>query len=330
MAEKHSKETNQSPRPMNTPVGRFGLDQVSSSLAVRTEVLDLSDELSAAQGYRVIIRNCLQQLAANQAGVIRADDPESVHQMRIGLRRLRSALRLFAKWVRIPPALRQELRWIDDALGTARDADVLTNDILPKLLAACPAEPALQQLMQAAASIATSNRQRAGAAVDSVRFRRLLSELSAWLDAGHWQATTDGQTSPDFSKPLRRRATRMLGRRHKSLLKRGRQLKTGTTEERHRTRIAAKNLRYATEFFQSLYSPRSARRYLRRLTALQNKLGALNDAAFADQWLRQIEHNNPELSAGASFARGYLSASALPDRRAIDKIWGKFSKVTLS
>ncbi len=107
-------------------------------------------------------------------------------------------------------------------------------------------------------------------------------------------------------------------------------MKTGTTEEHHRTRIVAKNLRYGAEFFQSLYSSRSARRYLRRLTALQNKLGALNDVAFADEWLRQIEPNNPELSAGASFARGYLSASVPPDRRAIDKIWGKFSKVTLS
>lgn len=317
-----------------SPIGEAKSDRSPSreevtSLAIRAEALGMLGGLSTEQGFRLIFRNCLQQIVANQAGVVRADDPESIHQMRIGLRHLRSALRLFAKWVRITPALRQELRWINDALGTARDADVLTYDILPKLFAGCPAEPALQPLMQAAFSIATSNRKLAGAAVDSLRFRQLISELSAWLDAGHWQETTDDQTSSDFSKPLRPRAARMLAKRHKSLLERGRQLQTGTTEERHRIRIAAKNLRNATEFFRSMYSPRSARRYIRRLTALQNSLGALNDAAVADQLLRRIEHDSPELATGAAFARGYLGASALPDGPAIDKIWRKFSKAAL-
>ena len=305
------------------------LVEASSSLAVRAEPLELAGHLSTAQGFRLIMQNCLQHLLANQAGVIRADDSESIHQMRIALRRLRAALRLFSRWTRIPQAMKQELRWLDDTLGTARDADVLVKDILPRVLAACPSELELQQLMQFAAAHAKSNRELASAAVDSIRFRRLITDLSDWLESADTQTTTD-EYPPEFSKPVRRNARRMLVKRHKSLLKRGKQLKKATPEQRHRTRIAAKNLRYAAEFFRSMYSARSAGRYIRRLATLQESLGSLNDAVVADRLLRQLEPDNPELTSAISFARGYLQAAAIPDTSAIEKVWRKFRQVVLS
>ena len=64
----------------------------------------------------------------NEVGVARGNDPESIHQMRVGMRRLRSALRLFAPWIPFPAALQQELSWLGGELGAARDADVLADE----------------------------------------------------------------------------------------------------------------------------------------------------------------------------------------------------------
>ncbi len=332
MVQRHDKIRGQCEAGIATSVNSLTAAEASSSLAVRAEPLELAGHLSTAQGFMLIMHNCLQHLLANQAGVIRADDSESIHQMRIALRRLRAALRLFSSWTRISQAMKQELRWLDDTLSTPRDADVLVKDILPRVLAACPSEPELQKLMQFAAAHAKSNRELAGSAVDSIRFRRLITDLSGWLESADTQKTTD-EYPPDFSKPLRRNARRMLVKRHKSLLKRGKQLKKATPEQRHRTRIAAKNLRYAAEFFRSMYSSRSAGRYIRRIAALQESLGSLNDAVVADLLLRQLEPenpDNPELTAATSFARGYLQAAAIVDASAVENVWRKFRKAVLS
>ncbi len=102
-------------------------------------------------------------------------------------------------------------------------------------------------------------------------------------------------------------------------------LEDGTPEERHRVRFAAKKARYATEFFQSLHSGGRVKHYLKILEALQDALGALNDAAVADRQLREIEGGNPELARDASFARGFPCASTREDVRRLGKLWRQFT-----
>ena len=303
----------------------YALNAPQSSTAVKAEPVLLDSSITVEEGLQVIVGNCLMQMQCNEVGVMQGIDPESVHQMRVGMRRLRSALRLFAKWIAFPEALQGELAWLGAELGAARDADVLVDSTLAKVAEACPMEGELLRLQQFASTIARAKRQQAALAVGSVRYSSLLLGLVSWLRGSRWQESLGNSVHQALAAPLDKCAKQILARRHKKLLESGKRLKNGTPEERHRVRIAAKKARYATEFFQSLPSEGRVKRYVTRLTALQDALGWLNDAAVADRLLRKIEQRQPELAGIAAFARGCLCAGTKQDVRELDTLWKEFS-----
>ena len=90
-------------------------------------------------------------------------------------------------------------------------------------------------------------------------------------------------------------------------------------------RIAAKKARYATEFFQRLRPAGRVKRYIKRLTALQDAIGSLNDATVANGLLRQVEKYHPELADSAAFARGFLCCRTNQEVRELDKLWEQCS-----
>ncbi|WP_370889849.1 CHAD domain-containing protein [Caballeronia sp. RCC_10] len=119
-------------------------------------------------------------------------------------------------------------------------------------------------------------------------------------------------------------ASETLKRRHKKLLKRGHRLAELDDETRHRARIAAKKLRYATEFFSSLFDRREVKRYVTALSDLQDDLGWRNDVVVASGLLRSLGESKPETAAGAGFARGYLASHAVADHDAMKTLWKRF------
>jgi inorganic triphosphatase YgiF len=286
--------------------------------------LELAPGRTVEQGFRAIADHCLAQLQGNEAGVAQGSEPESLHQMRVGLRRLRSALGLFREVAPCPAALRQELVWLGSALGAARDWDVLVGHTLPALAAGLEAV-AWAPLQQAAAEVARESRQQAAAAVCSVRYARLLLGLGCWLQGARWRETLAAREQEALAAPLAAFAVQALARRHATLKKRGKRLRGGTPQARHRVRIAAKNLRYAAEFFQSLYSARRLRPYVAALTGLQGALGRLNDASVADALLRQLAQAHPALTRSAALARAGLSDQSRRELRRLGKLWQRFA-----
>lgn len=117
-------------------------------------------------------------------------------------------------------------------------------------------------------------------------------------------------------------------RRHKKLLKRGRGLVELDNERRHRARIAAKKVRYATEFFSSLFSRRAVKHYISALSELQDDLGWRNDIVVADGLLKSLTASKPETASGAAFARGYFASRAAQDRDSLKSLWKRFSRLT--
>ena len=283
--------------------------------------------MTVEQAFAAIGRDSLAQLQHHAEGVRGGDDPESVHQMRVGLRRLRLALRLFGRWIAVPPNLLAELRWLRVRLGAARDADVLAGGTLAALAATCPPEDGLAALQEAAAVHAQGMRQLAASAVKSARCARLMRDLSAWLQAAPWQAVPDDALQRALRQPIGPRAARMLHRRHARLVEIGERLHPDQSEERHRLRIAAKKLRYATEFFQAVRPSGHTRRFLRRLAALLDVLGGLNDAVVADLLLRDLALREPALAGSTAFARGYLCAATAQDLPALVRHWRRFVAV---
>ena len=90
---------------------------------VHAQPLELKDDMTVEQAAHAILLNCLNQIEANRAQVAGGQSPESVHQMRVGLRRLRSALDLFNDVIRPGSRLRREIEWLGNELGPARDWD---------------------------------------------------------------------------------------------------------------------------------------------------------------------------------------------------------------
>jgi triphosphatase len=295
---------------------------------VRAQPLKLKKDDTVEQAFRRIAHTCLAQIHGNERGVVSGHDPSSVHQMRVGLRRLRSAFDLFEDLITTPPSLQEELRWIAGELGAARDWEVTAGSTLPAAFDGAPDDTNADAVTQASREMARQNRKRAAAAVDSVRYTRLIIELTRWLDKAGWREGLNEDQRAALDKPITKFASRTLCNRHRKLLKRGRNLPDLDARRRHRARIAAKKLRYATEFFSSLYPKQAVRHYSAALGKLQDDLGWRNDVVVADGLLKTLASERPETTTGAAYARGYLASQVAADHDALQTLWKRFRRLS--
>lgn len=269
----------------------------------------LDPGMSPAQAARAIAREALDQLQANEAGVRAGGDPEFLHQFRVALRRLRSALSVFRAALE-PEALavREELRWLAALTGPARDWDVFAAATLPALLEAFGDTRTAALMRRRARARARAAGDRLREALVSARYARLLLALARWLatPAAPLAAPRDGESAPPGPAPLALFARRVVRRRHRRLLADARRLSALTPEERHALRLDAKRLRYALEGLASLFRRKAVAAHLEALSEIQDDLGRANDAAVAARLLAELAPP----PAFAQFARGWLAAQA--------------------
>lgn len=257
--------------------------------AARGFVQSLDRKMSSGTALRAIISHGLEVLLANTEAVGDLYDPEYLHQARVALRRMRSALRLLdRKRADFPPALADELRWAGQLLGNARDWDVFASQTLPAFIAG-----AQQAIGTGARALQDRARQRCDAAhrvlaagLASARYAQLVLRLHAWT-----------LTTPARGRSLEQLAPRALRRASARLLAAARFFAALSPERRHRVRILAKRLRYALDFL-AVALPRSATEgYVAALSDLQDVLGELNDAAAARAALRKITRSGSILES---------------------------------
>ena len=298
--------------------------------AVKAASLALRKDMSAEQGFQAIATNCIMHMQGNETSVVNdKENVESLHQMRVGMRRLRSALAMFKAMLQLPTELQQELDWLAKELGDTRDWDVLAGSTLPAMAKEIPAALQIASLQQAALKKAQEHHAAAAAAVGSPRYTRLMLSLTRWMLAQGWREESAVASAHLLAEPVMLFAHKTLKRDQRRLRTCAQRLRTATPEARHRVRIAAKKTRYAAEFFDSLYSPKKVRPYVKALTGLQDELGLLNDAAVADRLLYEMSDGQPQLEARAGFVRGFLSARVQDDGRAIIKRWKQFAPISL-
>lgn len=288
--------------------------------AVKATALALNKRMSVEQAFEAIARSCIAHIAGNEAGVGRFHDMESLHQMRVGLRRLRAALAMFGEVLHAPGDLKTELDWLMGQLGAARDWDVL-------LVSTLPHAPLLASLKSAVQERVYTLHAQAGGAVASLRFRKLIGMLTHWVDQRGWREGMSPKGERRCNKPVRDFADAALANERRRLLKRGKELKGGNAVQLHRMRIACKRTRYATEFFASLYRARRIGPMVAALAALQDELGALNDAAVAPGLLGELSGDDAALREAAAFVCGYLASRREQGAAALRRRWKKFLPV---
>lgn len=306
----------------------YGLYRPSPPPLVKAVMPRITHEMSVAQAFQAIAWNCIGHWTANKQGVLAADDPEHIHQMRVALRRLRSALPLFGS--AIPrescAAIAAELRWLAGELGPARNWDVFVTETLPPILAQFPQHAGLARVRTEAIGAQAVARESARSALLSARYDRLLLTLGAWLLADGWQAQAGAEYRLRLEEPVKQLARKMLTKRHKTVHRHGHGLADMPPEERHQVRIAAKKLRYATEFFAALYPPHKTRAYLQALSTLQDHLGVLNDAATTRPLLAQLEGSagGAELAHALGVIAGWNAGAVIEHLADMALAWEKF------
>lgn len=291
---------------------------------VKARPVVVGREMSVAQGFQTVARNCLEHLLANEASLL-AGDGEAIHQMRVALRRLRSAVKVFRRVVNGPQLdeLSGQTRWLLDHLGPARDGDVFLDEIVEPVVARYPGNPALAALRGRWRDVRDDAVATAVAAVADRRFTEILLAAGAWVEAGDWlggdQDTLDARLGPF--------AAAVLSKRHRRLLKAGgRRLAELGASDLHRVRILGKQMRYAGEFFAPLHPGKAARGFLASLAELQDVLGALNDIAVAEPRLVAGQLDGDQAWA-AGVVAGWHEARRPALLETAEAAWRRFRKL---
>lgn len=223
------------------------------------------------------LRESLDHLERNIAGAHRPDYEESVHQMRVSLRRLQVAGRIGAA-AGVPTFSRSfeaELRWARGILGDIRDWHILATH----LAAALPPDAASEHVAPMLSQGRDEHRRRLVRFLGSARFQRLVI-VAEWVLAHQRQAGT--------TRSARSASRKLLARAWRRLISHGRSLAALTPLERHAVRIDTKKLRYLAEFAQPLYGKRASGGFVERVARLQSTLGELNDVDVASRHVEPL------------------------------------------
>ena len=157
---------------------------------VKAVPIDLPAAASTREAFQIIGRACLRQVVGNEPALIKGD-PEGVHQMRVGLRRLRAAMSLFSGILRDAQtaAIKAELKWLTGELGPARELDVLVKRVVAPVQRQRARWDGMPSLSHELAEKREAALARAQDAAKSARFRTLTVEVAAWLEAGRVDQT---------------------------------------------------------------------------------------------------------------------------------------------
>jgi inorganic triphosphatase YgiF len=298
----------------------YALATRKMSVPVRAAPIELDRATTVADAFRVIAHACLRHFALNEHGVIQGN-AESVHQMRVGLRRLRAVFSIFKDLLDDPESkhIKAELRWLTDQLGRARDYDVFAHESRALNREAELHAAPVRELKSLLDERVAAGLVQATAAAASDRFRQIVAETALWIFGRHWGANADERLRLHCEMPLRTFAKRMLDRRTRKLRKKLQRVDELDGLQRHKLRIGVKKLHYATEFVASLFARRNGerKRFTRVLKRIQDTLGELNDSVVHERITSALVDRmgaasdsctRPQLAFAAGLVRGQEDA----------------------
>lgn len=270
------------------------------NIPIKAARIDLDPESGVAAAFIVLVTSCTAQMQANAGGLCGGRNAEFLHQFRVGLRRLRSVLRIYRPVITADcyRRLADEMSWLSAQLGPARDWDVFLGEFLVPLLRCETAAPGLAAFRRRCSAQRRRFAQTAREAIDSSRYDAFMHEPEHFT-INTIRATHD-KAERLFALPLTEFAALRMSRAETRMLALAEHLDTADAAYRHRLRIAAKKLRYAVEFFRSLFEHKAARHYAAALARVQDVLGKLNDCATARRLLEAVPPGrNADASAHA-------------------------------
>ncbi|WP_068086867.1 CYTH and CHAD domain-containing protein [Polycladidibacter stylochi] len=266
-----------------------------------------------------MLQNCLSQISSNRMAVLSHEDPSGPHQMRVGLRRLRSLLQAGKSY--FPEEIRQrfdrDAQLIATALGNLRDLDVLIADIIVPAQPSLPEDLTAAPLLTAIEQAREETRREVRSLLKSTEVNHFLLDLARFcyvLEPVCTRFVSHQETSDHFTHKQLKKLTKSnsklaaaaLRKTWSNVSKKAQELQSLTEEQRHDLRKALKKLRYSLEFFQSLYPKQSTQTFRGQLKKLQDIFGYLNDVAMAERLLA-LQLSRTSDTAKLSLVIGFIA-----------------------
>ncbi|MVT53423.1 CHAD domain-containing protein [Bradyrhizobium yuanmingense] len=249
--------------------------------ATRRNILParLSPGMACDTAFRIIARRHLGAVIAQHDGTCRGD-PDALHQIRIALTHLRTAIRFFSPMVddAVRPEVWAELKWLNSQLGMVRDLDVA----IERIVAESSDELAVVAELQRWDEKRAESHRLLARALQSARYRRLVEQTSTWIESGPWSTRRSKEAIRLRRCTLADHATERLTEWETTLLKKARKLKKLDVEKRHKLRLLNKRMTYSVESLADLFADGVATKQksiLKQLRKAQRSLGQLNDDA---------------------------------------------------
>lgn len=286
----------------------------------------LTRKTTAEKGAAAWLRDCADRITVARAQTLTSDDTEGPHQLRVGLRRLRTVLRAASPAIGGPAArdIADEAKWLGREVGRARDLDVLGDELVEPMLAddarADPAATVLALLDEARAE----EWARLRVVLEDERCVTFVAALDAFIARRGWLDPGDLDQTERLAQPVGKLADAALARRWKSCRKAAKGIGPGDAARRHELRKDLKKLRYTLEYCAPLYPQKTAATFLKRLKRLQTVLGDLNDAEMARRVLTDPalrEGLDPAAAGDLDRVAGWIAADAEAGRAQVDALW---------
>ena len=235
----------------------------------------LDAAMACDAAFRIVAGHYLRNLTAHHRATCKGD-ADALHEMRISLTRLRTAIVFFSPMVASPQQARlaDELKWLNAQMGVVRDLDVAIGR-LKEINKERPRADYRSWIQKRADS-----QRHLARALRSARYRRLIESISHWIEAGDWSRQPGLPAAKRRACLVTEYSARKLLRWQEKLVAKSRKLRDIGAKKRHRLRLMNKRLTYAVEAVAELVSDSEASRQqamLKVLRKAQRSLGQLND-----------------------------------------------------
>ena len=257
--------------------------------ALHSLPFNLKPDMTVEESLRKIGLGCLTVFLRNEVAAL-AEVADGIHQMRVAVRRLRSALATIKqmlpqeqhKWVS------QELRWMANILAPARNWDVLSSSLLAPVRNALSDDQDLIKLCRTCENERQSAHNSGNAVIGSGQHTAALLKLLQWFTSRSWRNQPVSQQSALLMAPINVVAPSLIDRRYKKAKKAADRFDELTPQQRHQFRISVKKLRYTIEFLKDSFDSNQVAEFVQKLKPLQEDLGYANDIKVAHELLADL------------------------------------------
>jgi CHAD domain-containing protein len=251
----------------------------------------LNGAMACDTAFRIVARRHLDALAASREATCEGD-PTALHQMRIALTHLRTAILFFSPMVQdaMRDEIRDELKWLNGALGAVRDLDVAVE----RVVASDKKRPEALSAVGAWEEKRAEGHRNLARMLRSVRYEWLIKQTTAWIETGPWSTRKGKEAAAERATLIGLYTLDKLEEWEKRLLKRSRKLRKMGTKKRHRLRLLNKKLTYSIDSFDDLFQNRTFSKQkiaLKHLRKAQSSLGQLNDDARGHEIAEELQRS---------------------------------------